>query len=514
MSSTSVVDKSIHAALISQENDKLKDLLLELKFVLKDDKASDRSAESLIKEYCFEMGDIPAILSHPDVKVRQFGAYCVAGLFDEAAADDLAGAYLKEDVEYNKEHFVKALSLIKSFKCPESLYARMDELLGLLKGSRTDEHKHYVKEVRLLLGLLRSDAGRRAFTGHKLKSEIILTTNRNFREVTMSEVKGFPKKTFNAGVMVMCDDITAIENIRTFEEMLFVPPFDEEEFAAIGSDREVAGRYVREILKPYILERMKVRKDAKKLPVSFRIDIKGETVQNKETELQRFLSEVVEEESGFELINIRNDFDIQIRFVTRKTGVLKPLVKFFVPGDKRFDYKTVDIAAGIKPYLAALICRLCAQYLSEDARVLDPFCGAGTLLVERDRLLRTGFLFGSDIFPTACACAEKNLALAGLSDRSKIINKDFMSLEHKELFNELITDLPFETEKKTVSELEKIFVAFFDRVDKLLEKGSYMFVYTRNAALFKKQIVRHGITMIKCLEISKREGAYLFILRN
>lgn len=514
MSSSSVVDKSIHAALISQENDKLKDLLLELKFVLKDDKAPERSAEDLIKEYDFEQTDITAVLSHPDVKVRQFGAYCVAGLYDEAAADELAGAYLREDVEYNKEHFVKALSQIKSFKCPESLYTRMDELLELLRGERTDEHKHYVKEVRLLLGLLRSDAGRRAFTGQKLKSEIILTTNRNFREVTMSEVKGFPKKTFNAGVMVMCDDTTALENIRTFEEMLFVPPFDEEEFGVIGTDREIAGRYVREVLKPYILERMKVKKGNRKLPVSFRLDIKGETVQNKETELQRFLSEVVEEESGFEFINVRNDFDIQIRFVTRKTGVLKPLVKFFVPGDTRFDYKTVDIAAGIKPYLAALICRLCAEYMSEDARVLDPFCGAGTLLVERDRAMKTEFLFGSDIFPTACASAEKNLTRAGLAGKSKIINKDFLSLEHKELFNELITDLPFETEKKTVSDLEKIFTAFFARVDKLLEKGSYMFVYTRNAALFKKQIARHGITIVKCHEISKREGAYLFILKN
>ncbi len=514
MSSNEVKQKSIHAALISQENDKLKELLLELKFVLKDDAGTPGRRDFLKKLYGFEDSDALSVLSNEDVKVRQFGAFCIAGLMGDSAAQVLVDAYLREDVEYNKEHFVKALSELQNIAGRDKLYNRLCELIKLLNGERTESHVHYVKEVRQLLGLLRKSGERRAFTGQKIKSEIILTTNRNFRDITLKQVKGFPKKVFNAGVMVMCDDTSALENIRTFEEMLFAPPFDEEEFGNIGSDESTARRYIKEVLTPYILERMKVRKGAEKLPISFRLDIKGEQVQQKEAEIQRTLTDLVEEESGFNFINIRNDFDIQIRFVTRRTGVLRPLVKFFVPGDRRFEYKTTDIAAGIKPYLAALICCLCSEYMSEDAKVLDPFCGAGTLLVERDRLLKTQFLFGSDIFPAACAAAENNLAKAGLSDRYKIINKDFLSLEHKELFTELITDLPFETEKKTLKDLESIYSGFFVRVNKLLEKGSYLFVYTRNSPLFKKQISKNNVTLIKCHEISKREGAYLFILRS
>lgn len=513
MTSKGMNDKSIHCALISHENDKLKELLLELKFVLKDVGADTEKTERLKIEYGFEYSDVKAILSHEDVKVRQFGAFCIADLFGESAATFLVDAYLREDVEYNKEHLVKALTQLPLSSGQEKLYGRLEELIGLLRGEKNESHKHYIKEIRSLLCLLRKDGERRPFTGQKLKNEIVLTTNRNFREVTLDSIKGCPKKLFNAGVMVLCDDIRKIADIRTFDEMLFAPPFDEENYGLIGKEKDVARRYISEVLTPYILERMKIRKNAKKLPVSFRLDIKGEEVRETEEDIQRTLTGIVEEESGYELINIRNDFDIQIRFVKRKTGVFRPLVKFYVPKDARFLYKTTDVAAGLKPYTAALICALCGEYMTEGAKVLDPFCGAGTLLVERDKFLKTEFLFGSDIYPAACAAAEQNLAKAGLSVKSKIINKDFLSLGHKELFTELITDLPFETEKKTLKELEAVYSAFFSRCTVLLEKGSYIFVYTRNYSLLKKEITRNNVGIVKCFEISKREGAYLCVLK-
>jgi len=506
-------DKSIHAALISHENDKLKELLLELKFVLKDDETDVKRISELKEQYCFLTEDILPVLKHEDVKVRQFGSYCIALLFGDKASEALTDAYLAEDVEYNREHFVKAILKLNKPLCNDKIYNRFAQLIDLLNKPKNDSHKHYIKEVRLLLGLLHNSYGRRYFTGNKLKNEIILTTNRNFREITLKSIKGFPKKIFNAGVMVMCSDTNALKSIRTYDEMLFAPPFDEESFGSVGSDEEIAARYVEEVLVPYISERMEVTGDDRKLPIAFRVDIKGEAVQEKESMLQKKLSEIIEEKSCYKLINIRNDFDIQIRFVTRKTGVLRPLVKFYLPRDQRFEYKKTDIAAGIKPYLAALICNLCSEYMSEGAKVLDPFCGAATLLIEREKTLPTEFLFGSDIYPGACACAEQNLSAAGLKDKSKIINKDFVTLEHKELFDEMITDLPFETEKKTAKDLEDLYGVFFDRSRKLLRQDSYLFVYTRNSTLFKKHISKNKVTLLKCHEISKREGAYLYILK-
>lgn len=36
------------------------------------------------------------------------------------------------------------------------------------------------------------------------------------------------------------------------------------------------------------------------------------------------------------------------------------------------------------PSLAALIMELAAPYLKENAQIIDPFCGVGTMLIERD----------------------------------------------------------------------------------------------------------------------------------
>ena len=125
MSSNEVKQKSIHAALISQENDKLKELLLELKFVLKDDEGTPGRRDFLKKQYGFEDSDALSVLSNEDVKVRQFGAFCIAGLMGDSAAQVLVDAYLHEDVEYNKEHFVKALSELQNIAGRDKLYYRL-----------------------------------------------------------------------------------------------------------------------------------------------------------------------------------------------------------------------------------------------------------------------------------------------------------------------------------------------------------------------------------------------------
>ena len=40
---------------------------------------------------------------------------------------------------------------------------------------------------------------------------------------------------------------------------------------------------------------------------------------------------------------------------------------------------------------------LAKPYLKEDAAVLDPFCGVGTMLIERNKVLPARSLYGIDI---------------------------------------------------------------------------------------------------------------------
>ncbi len=72
--------------------------------------------------------------------------------------------------------------------------------------------------------------------------------------------------------------------------------------------------------------------------------------------------------------------------------------------------------------------------------MLDPFCGVGVLLVERDFLVPAGDMYGVDIFGEAILMARENARTAGMN--INYINRDIFDFTHKHLFDEIVTDMP------------------------------------------------------------------------
>lgn len=66
-----------------------------------------------------------------------------------------------------------------------------------------------------------------------------------------------------------------------------------------------------------------------------------------------------------------------------------------------------SMTSSLSPVVAAYVVRLASLHLAEI--VLDPFCGAGTLLVEAARLMRPGRVLGGDDDQHALALASRNL---------------------------------------------------------------------------------------------------------
>ena len=95
-----------------------------------------------------------------------------------------------------------------------------------------------------------------------------------------------------------------------------------------------------------------------------------------------------------------------------------------------------------------------------------------------------------------------------------MINKDFFQFEHAYKFDEVITDMPFVTEKKTFEEIEKLYASFFEKIGDLLEKKAVIVLYTRNPELVKKYYVSTGCRLAEDYEISKYENAHLMILER
>src|SRR3989344_3718563 len=93
--------------------------------------------------------------------------------------------------------------------------------------------------------------------------------------------------------------------------------------------------------------------------------------------------------------------------------------------------------------------------------VLDPFCGAGGILIEAGLcgLKATGF----DIDKKSLFRAEKNLKHLGIKN-CEIVLQDATTFTGK--YEAVVTDLPYGKNTKVTDELEKFYLAFLNNVQK------------------------------------------------
>ena len=87
-----------------------------------------------------------------------------------------------------------------------------------------------------------------------------------------------------------------------------------------------------------------------------------------------------------------------------------------------FSYREEFIPTSIKPVNAALLVELAKDYMIPDAQILDPFCGVGTMLIERQKVVKGNTSYGIDHSPEAI---EKAIYNTNLADQIvHYINKD------------------------------------------------------------------------------------------
>jgi 23S rRNA G2445 N2-methylase RlmL len=116
---------------------------------------------------------------------------------------------------------------------------------------------------------------------------------------------------------------------------------------------------------------------------------------------------------------------------------------------------------------------------------MDPFCGVGTMLIERQRKVPAKEIYGTDIFGEAIAFGRENADLAGV--RIHFINRDFMNFEHDYLFDEIVTNMPLRG-KKTKQEMDDFYGAFFRKSKEILKKDAVIIMYTNEMSFVKKHL--------------------------
>lgn len=159
--------------------------------------------------------------------------------------------------------------------------------------------------------------------------------------------------------------------------------------------------------------------------------------------------------------------------------------------DKRYGYRRGTISASIHPATAACLVRFAAKHApakKEEPRVLDPFCGSGTLLFERELFGPCEELQGVDLTENAVRTAKQN-ARAGYSD-ARFVQKDCLKFTPAVPVDELYANLPFGNRVGSHENNEKLYRSFIARLPELIAKDGFALLYTMEANLLER-CLRH-----------------------
>ena len=449
-----------------------------------------------------------SLLKDEDPKVRKNTALLLGGLGRQEYLEPVYQAYLAEEQMFVKSSYLIA---IKNFDYREYRQAFQARLKELSEAEVSEENqKHVMEEIRGLSSLVTvlEDIQMHEFCGKDQPYDIILLTNRNFPELTVTELKKWEPhavtRIFNAGVMAKVKNLNWIDKVRTYQELLFT-------IKGTKSCPMDPGKAAEVIANSDIFHFLK-KSYAGEAPYYFRIEFKSKMELDKRSDFAKKLSGQIEKLSGRKLINTTSNYELEIRLIENKEGNCNVLVKLSALKDERFLYRREVMPTSIRTSNAALTAALAKEYLKEDAAVLDPFCGVGTMLIERHKAVRANTSYGIDMQEEAIEKARTNTKRAG--QIAHYINRDFFDFTHEYLFDEIITDMPFQLGHTTEEEIENLYQRFFPAAFPLLKEEGTIVMYSHNKDLVKQLAPSGGFSIVKTFEISKKEGTYELVLKK
>lgn len=478
-----------------QEQANVRTNLSALRAALKKDRKSRQQLQSFIRE---NEKLFLGFLEHEDAKTRKNAALLLGDISCQSACSALYHAYEREQTRFVRSAYLEALEQIDVRDLTADFKKQLDKLQ---KEELTDENrKHTEEEIRILRRILLQYEGisKHTFDKKQEKNRLLLTVDKNQRETVRNRTGG---KVHPLGVIVETDHLESVLPVRTYRELLFPVPVK----ALLDADPVKAASGV---CKQMLALCRKYHSEQE--PFYFRIECRSKQELEKRSVFTKRLAAELEKLSFGMLLNSTSYYEVELRLYADKTGRFFPALKFSSLQDNRFSYRKNTISASIHPSTAAQIMELCAPYLKENALVLDPFCGVGTMLVERDLRVPALEMYGTDIFGVAVNGARENAELAGTA--IQFIRRDFFEFEYEYPFDEIITNMPVRG-KMTKDELNGLYENFFRKAKKHLGESGVIIMYTQELGFVKKQLRLHRqfkLLMEHCMQ--EKSGFYLLVI--
>jgi len=163
------------------------------------------------------------------------------------------------------------------------------------------------------------------------------------------------------------------------------------------------------------------------------------------------------------------------------------------------EYKTAHRPASLRASGAAALAWLSEP--REDDLVLDPFCGAGTILVERAHLGRYARLLGSDRDAAALAAARVNVGARYKPIQLENWDAGALPLGDASI-DKIITNLPWGLRYGTHGENRKLYPLWFREFARVLKSGGMMVMLTSEWRLMRELERTRRIAPSKIIRVS------------
>lgn len=286
----------------------------------------------------------------------------------------------------------------------------------------------------------------------------------------LGEMSVRPEKELASAVVVKGRDVEALFSLRSFFELLF----------PIARNIPIDAKRIAGLAGPFLAELM-TSSHSGRPPYGYRVEIRGESAER--AKLAKAVSALVDSDV---LVNSPGNYEAELRIEPDEHNKCAVYAKLYTVPDERFSYRKESLPASINPATAAAVVRYARDYLTPGARVIDPCCGSGTMLFERERFIETQSATGVDIAHKAIDIARANAALAG--SKAKFIVNDIRRFEATRPYDELITNLPFGNRVGSHADNVSLYEYLVDALPRLLVRGGTAIMYTMEFTLLKKLV--------------------------
>ncbi|MGH4050028.1 MAG: methyltransferase domain-containing protein [Clostridium sp.] len=455
------------------------------------------------------------LLKHSDPKVRKNVCSVIGELGDSSYLEALYDAYNSEEKLFVRYSYVLAIGNCGSAKDGEKLKKMFEDVVNNEKANvGSDTHvttnKHINEEKLALTRAIDklSPTIRHEFKGFEAPVPMLLTIMNYQYQLTLTELddKWIDGKLVDDGILICEKDLNKIYTLRTFYELLY--PLEgcidlEFEYKLIAS----------EIINANIVGFLnQCHVNDSNDPFGYRIEFKTIDSSRERSEFVKNLSREIDELSNGNLRNSPSSYEVEIRILERD-NLCTVYIKLYSFKDTRFDYRKNDLATSINPITGAIVIKSIERWLNADSKVIDPFCGAATMLIERAKIGESKSLTGVDIYREAISAATINSKLANVD--IELIADDILEFIPYGQFDEMITNMPFDNKSTTHNKYADLYNEFVSKISDFVRPGGMAFIYTIEKQLFKDVLAGHDeLELLQEIKIeSGRLTPHIFVLQ-